>query len=146
MPPDASPETTCWKKLAIDRYLIAEVALPARLVVAKLAAGSRDLYLADLEHVGALRRVERDAGVLLDDEHGKAVAVVELADDPEDLAHDQGREPQRGLVEHQQSRARHDRAREGKHLLLTSRAAAHLVAAALHAAVVPPCAPHDVGS
>src|SRR5438128_920681 len=144
MPPDASPETTCWKKLAIDRYLIAEVALPDRLVVAKLAAGSRDLYLADLEHVGALRRVERDAGVLLDDEHGKAVAVVELADDPEDLAHDQGREPQRGLVEHQQSRTRHERPRERKHLLLTARERAGILAAALDEPWEPLGDPHDV--
>ena len=64
---------------------------------------------------------ERDPRVLLDDEHGEPVPLVQLADDPEDLAHDHRREPERRLVEHQQARSRHQRAREREHLLLAAR-------------------------
>ena len=58
--------------------------------------------------------------ILLDDEHRQPVPLVQLADDAEDLAHDQRREPERRLVEHEQPRPRHQRAREREHLLLAA--------------------------
>ena len=40
------------------------------------------------------RDLERDRGVLLDDEDGEAALLVQLADDPEDLARDERRQPE----------------------------------------------------
>ena len=62
-------------------------------------------HLSDLEHVGAGRDLERDPRVLLDDEHGQPVVLVELAHDREQLADDGRRQPERRLVEHEQPRA-----------------------------------------
>ena len=64
---------------------------------------------------------ERDPRVLLDDEHGEPFLLVQLADDPEELAHDQRREAERRLVEQEQARAAHERAAEREHLLLAAR-------------------------
>ena len=47
--------------------------------------------------------------------------AVELADRVEDLPHDQRRKAERGLVEQQQARARHQGARDREHLLLAAR-------------------------
>ena len=63
---------------------------------------------------------QRERGVLLDDEDGEAVLAVQALEDLEDLADDHRREPERRLVEHQQARARHQRAAEGEHLLLAA--------------------------
>ena len=52
--------------------------------------------------VAAVREPQRHARVLLDQEHGRRRAGVEIADDLEDLPHDQRRQTERGLVEQQQ--------------------------------------------
>ena len=81
-----------------------------------------------------MREPQRVEGVLLDEEHGQALARVELGDDLEDLLDDERREPERGLVEQQQLRPAHQRARDGEHLLLAARQrAAALVQALLEA-------------
>ena len=46
--------------------------------------------------------------------------AVDLGDDAEDLLHDDGREAERGLVEHEEARPRHERAADGEHLLLAA--------------------------
>ncbi len=60
------------------------------------------------------------AVVAVDDERGDA-GRADLADHAPDLGHDQRREPFGGLVEDQQARVGHQRAADGKHLLLAAR-------------------------
>src|SRR6266851_2526752 len=72
---------------------------------------------AGFEHVPAVGALQRLAGVLLH-EQDRALLALELRDDPKDLAHEQGRQPERRLVEHQELRAGHQRPADGQHLLL----------------------------
>src|SRR5260370_34881136 len=73
-------------------------------------------------------------GVLLDQEYGELFAAVELANGIEDLLDQDRGEAERGLVEQQQARARHQRAGNGEHLLLAPRKpAAALMQALLQA-------------
>src|SRR5262245_62241458 len=65
--------------------------------------------------------LERVIGVLLDEEDGNALLLVEIANDREDLLDDEGRETERRLVEEQEARAAHQRAGDGQHLLLAAR-------------------------
>jgi hypothetical protein len=53
----------------------------------------------DLEHVCRLCGLERDVGVLLDDEDRQSFPVVQLSDDAKDLRDEEGREAERRLVE-----------------------------------------------
>ena len=57
--------------------------------------------------------------------------VVQVLDDAEDLRHEQRREAERRLVEQQQPRALHERAREREHLLLAAAERAGLLVAPL---------------
>ena len=79
-------------------------------------AGSRCLDLA-LEPV-VVRDVERGPCVLLHHQHGDPALLVEAADDGEDVADEDGRQAERGLVEQHDLRPRHESARDGEHLLL----------------------------
>ena len=56
-------------------------------------ARPREHDLPRLEDVARLRRLECDAGVLLDEEDAEALLLVELADDAEDLADEDRSEP-----------------------------------------------------
>src|SRR4051812_24569468 len=60
-------------------------------------------------------------GVLLDQKYGELLAFVEFADGVEDLPHNHWRKTERGLVEQQKARSRHQRASDGEHLLLATR-------------------------
>ena len=73
-----------------------------------------------LEHVAAVRGVERHQRVLLDEQDRRAL-LVDLLDDVEDPLDEDRREPERRLVEQQQLRARHQRAADRAHLLLAAR-------------------------
>src|SRR3989338_8408402 len=81
-------------------------------------AGERDG--AVLDHVGAVGEPERAQDVLLDQEDRHAVAV-DRGEVLEDGGEDDRREAEGGLVEHQEARARHQRAPDGRHLLLAAR-------------------------
>ena len=81
-------------------------------------AAERDL--AGLEHVAVVRAFERGARVLLDQQDRDAV-VAQAAHDREDLLHDQRRQAEARLVEHQQARRRHQRAAQREHLALAAR-------------------------
>ena len=74
-----------------------------------------------------IRKVERERGVLLDQQHAHPVLLIDGAQDAEDFLHDEGREPERGLVEQQQFRAQHQRAADRQHLLLATRERACLL-------------------
>src|SRR5262245_40131440 len=75
---------------------------------------------AGLHDVGAVRGLEREQRILLDQKNGDALRRY-VADDFEDLGHHQRRETHRGLVEEQKLRRAHERARDREHLLLAAR-------------------------
>src|SRR4029079_16839013 len=79
----------------------------------------------------AMGELERMEGVLLDQEYGQALAGIELADDLEDLLHDQGSEAERWLIEQEQAGPRHQRAGDRQHLLLAARERAAALGLAL---------------
>jgi len=67
----------------------------------------------------AVGEAQGEVGVLLDHQHRRAVAA-DPGDDLERGLDDGGRQAERGLVEHDQPRARHQRSRDREHLLLAS--------------------------
>src|SRR5215211_3594447 len=79
-------------------------------------AGERDRSVD--HHIAAMRQLEGMEGVLFHQEHRELLARVERANGIEDLAHDQGCETERGLVEQEQARPAHQCARDRQHLLL----------------------------
>src|SRR6267143_821790 len=70
-----------------------------------------------LEHVGARGDLERERRVLLDEEHRDAARVDPL-DHVEHGEHYRRGETERGLVEQEQARLRHERTPDREHLLL----------------------------
>src|SRR5437867_1683375 len=82
------------------------------------AAGERDAAVDhDVTAVGELQRV---IGVLLDQEYGQPLLLVELAQHLEDLPHDQRRQTKGRLVEEKEPRPAHQRAGDREHLLLAA--------------------------
>src|SRR5207244_12888491 len=98
----------------------AQVGAPDVLVAEQLLAAADERHAAVLQHVPAAGEGQRLARVLLDQQHGRPGAI-DLADDMEDLLDDQGGQTERGLVQHQELRQRHERAADGQHLLLAAR-------------------------
>src|SRR5690606_34033997 len=90
--------------------------------------------VAVLEQVGVVDDVQRRLGVLLDEQHAGAPLAVDLADDLEDLLDEERREPEGGLVEHDQPGLGHQGARDREHLLLAPREVAGLRAPAFREA------------
>ena len=103
---------------------------PARADWLELGAGAARDHRAGLQHVAAARGLEGIAGVLLDQQHAGAGRVDGL-DRPEDVLHDDRRQPERGLVQAEQLRLRHHGAAERQHLLLAPAQRAGVLAAAL---------------
>ena len=93
----------------------------------QLRTRPRDGDAAHLEDERGRRELERDVRVLLDDEHREPLVVVQLLDDPKDLADEQRREPERRLVEQQQARPLHESTGKRQHLLLASAQGAGLL-------------------
>src|SRR5262249_47749178 len=75
---------------------------------------------ATADDVGAVRDGEGALGVLLDEEDGDP-ALADVAEKSVDLVDDRRRQAKRGLVEHDKSRARQQRAGDGELLLLAAR-------------------------
>src|SRR5213080_2526973 len=109
MPPVASPETTCWTKISI--YSVSEVRPSDGVVPAELGGRARHDNAARFEEVGMIGEVERRRDVLLDEQHAHALVA-------DDLAGDERRQPERGLVEEQQAWPQHERPPDREHLLL----------------------------
>ena len=86
-------------------------------------------HMARLEDVAAVRDVERHQGVLLDEQDRRSL-LVHLDDRLEDALHKDRRETHRRLVQHEQRRARHQRAADRAHLLLAAGHRARLLALA----------------
>ena len=100
------------------------------LVGQQLRAGAGHGDVSRLQHVGQVRDLQRHVGVLLDQQHGDALAV-DLPDDGEDVLHHQGRKAQGGLIQHHQLGAGHQRPAHGQHLLLAAGERAGQLPAAL---------------
>ena len=107
-----------------------QIRLAHARVPGELGATSAHHDAAGLQHVAAARGLQRVAGVLLDQQHAGA-ALVDRPDGTEDVAHDQRREPERGLVEAEQLWFGHHGAAEHEHLLFAARERAGVLAAAL---------------
>src|SRR5437667_7363726 len=130
MPPVASPDTTCWRKMSTmfwwgataapppgppndfpeARYLrspwsVAEVGAADGVVAAQVGRRAGHDDAAGLEEIRVVREIEGDGRVLLDEEHAHAFLPVDGSHDAEDLSHDEGGEPERRLVEEEQARA-----------------------------------------
>src|SRR5438132_1691258 len=87
----------------------------------QLGPGARQRDRAVDHDIAAMSELERMKGVLLDQEDRDPVARVEVAHDGKNLLRDQRRETERGLVEQQETRPSHERARDREHLLLAAR-------------------------
>src|SRR5216684_4039822 len=107
--------------MGLDPALAAQVRLAHLGVLEQLPGCSGEHDAPALEHVAAARDAERHARVLLDHEHGRAEALVDLADAVEHRLHQDRGEPQRGLVEQKEPGPSHEAARDGEHLLLPAR-------------------------
>ncbi len=75
--------------------------------------------LAELEDVAAIREGERLYRVLFDDQH-RHPGRLQLGQSVEEEAEHQRREPEGGFVEKHEPRLSHERAADGKHLLLAA--------------------------
>src|SRR5690349_5747526 len=75
---------------ALATASIPEVAAADRVVGLQLVARAGENDAAGLEHVAGLRGLQGEVGVLLDDEDGEALVLVQLADDPEELRDEHG--------------------------------------------------------
>src|SRR4029453_7230407 len=128
MEPEARPATTCCRNWVNS---ISEVGVADGLVLGQLGARPLERHVPPLKHVRPARGAPRELRVLLDDEDGEALLLVQVAEDAEDLSYDDRREPERRLVEEQETRPRHERAGDREHLLLSAGERSGLLRAAL---------------
>ena len=98
----------------------AQVELPYVLVLGQFGGRLVHDDGARLDDVAVVGQGECEGGVLLDEEHGRPLAV-DLGDELPDLAHEAGGETQAGLVEEEVTGAGHERPAHGQHLLLATR-------------------------
>src|SRR2546421_7152584 len=127
MPPVASPETTCWMRMSIS---VSEVRAADRVVLAQHVRGPFHHDASGLEQEHVVGEIQRERRVLLDEENADS-GLIDRSENPEDLAHDERREPQRRLVEEEQPRPQHQRAGHREHLLLPARECAGRLPASL---------------
>src|SRR3990170_5077960 len=90
------------------------------LVLLKLRAILRQDDAAGLQQVAALRDGEGEAGVLLYQEDGDVLFLVDGLDYAEDLPHHQGGQAQGRLVQEEEAGSAHEAASDGQHLLLAA--------------------------
>src|SRR5215510_15395775 len=105
MPPVASPETTCWMKMST---LVPEIRPADGFVLLEVGRGARHHHPARLEQVYVIGEIEREGRVLLDQEHAHPLVPVDGPHDAKDLPDHERSEPQRGLVQEQEARPRHE--------------------------------------
>src|SRR6266568_150754 len=88
-------------------------------VVGQVARRALEHDAARLEHVAAAGDGQGHRGILLDEQDGHAL-LVDGQDRLEDLLDKDRRQSHGGLVEQQEPGAGHERAADGKHLLLAA--------------------------
>src|SRR5680860_762188 len=96
----------------------AEVELLDVRVLLKLGTGPLQDDAALFHDVADVGDLEGSAGILLDDQNRQPHLDVEPLDETEGLLHEQRRQTQRRLVEHEQPWLGHQRPPDGEHLLL----------------------------
>src|SRR5215211_7384665 len=117
--------------VATSLLSVSQVGAPHGLVLAKLVGGARQRDLSRLQHIGPIRDVEGEVGVLFHQQHGDALFAVQLTEAAEEILHDDGREAERRLVEQQQARPAHQRPSDRQHLLLATAQASRQLRAPL---------------
>src|SRR5215467_830431 len=90
------------------------------LVGGEVARGTRQDETPIFQHAGAVGKGQRTADVLLHEENGHARAI-DGCHRFEDPLHEHGSDAEGGLVQHEESRPRHEGAADGAHLLLAAR-------------------------
>jgi hypothetical protein len=83
------------------------------------------------DDVAAVGDADRLVEILLGHQHRQALPLLQLLDLGDGVRYEDRREPHRGLVHDEQPGRRHERARDGEHLLLAARERAGQLAAAL---------------
>src|SRR5262249_13310833 len=96
-----------------------EIRLDDRRIRDKLARRPGRSDAAGLEHVGALRELQRGLHVLLDQQDCKPLPA-QVGDGCKDLPNDQRRQTERRLVQHQGAWSAHQRSADREHLLLAA--------------------------
>src|SRR5436190_16533403 len=117
--PPASPAPTTITADSGTAHRMPEVDVPDARVGGEFGGRALDRDLPALHDEGAIGGLERESRVLLDENHRRALRS-NLRDGLEDGAHDERREPERGLVEQQHLRPAHQRTGKGEHLLLAA--------------------------
>ena len=97
-----------------------QIALPDLVGLRELLGAALERDPSHLEHVGAVRDLQRAGHVLLDQDQCGALPV-DLPQGLADPRHELRREAERRLVEQQQLRLAHERPPDGQHLLLAPR-------------------------
>src|ERR1700757_3207067 len=129
---------------SIARSSVPKVRLANILVAGNFRRRSGHYDSPRLDHVRVACQLQRKFGVLLDDHDGDLVLSVDLAEDPEEITYDQGRETERRFVKEHEARTKHQRARHGEHLLLSAGKCACLLATPLLELRKVPVHPIDV--
>src|SRR5438067_10090954 len=128
MLPSASALISCWTTNAI-RCSAAEVCPLDFGIRGKLGRRTCEFDAAGFHHVCAVGYLERHTRVLLDQQQRYPFGL-EARNHIEDAFHQQWGETERGLVQQQQARTRHQRSTDGQHLLLATREGAGALLAA----------------
>ena len=109
----------CWKLILGDLH--SQQPLLQLAVGGELGGGHRARDAAVHHHVDGVGDLDRDAEVLLDEQHRDLALGGERFEHGRNLLHDDRREALGRLVHHQQLRVEEQRARNREHLLLAAR-------------------------
>src|SRR5438067_12789860 len=107
MPPVARPAST-WETSASIVMLVTQIGATHGLVALDVGGGAGEHHAAGFDEIGAVGGLERHGGVLLDQEHGHVLVVVDGGEDAEEPLNDEGSEAEGRLVEEQELRAQHE--------------------------------------
>src|SRR5271165_3627355 len=87
----------------------------------QLGPGAAQHNPPGLHYIAAVGELQRLVRILLDQQHGRLLPLVDFADRAENLLDHERRQSERRLVEQQQPRTAHQRAGYRQHLLLAAR-------------------------
>src|SRR5258705_8900967 len=105
---------------SLPRILHPEIGPAHQVAVEQGLAAALGHDAPGLEHVAALGGDQRGGHVLLDEQHGQTLLAMEHLQHVQDRVHDARHDAEARLVEHQEARPRHERARDRQHLALAA--------------------------
>src|SRR5712664_1485125 len=105
---------------SLPRILHPEIGPAHQVAVEQGLARALGHDAAGLEHVAALGGGQGGGHVLLDEQHGQTLLAMEHLQHVQDRVHDARHDAEARLVEHQEARPRHERARDRQHLALAA--------------------------